>query len=138
MDTEEHESTKSLAELFDVECDAALIMGMSYREYWYDEPDIFYVTAKHYKALQEQAAQERDVSAWLTGQYVLSAISVNFAHAFGKAGHPKPKYPEMPLYVQEHDEQAQIKKRERDMLRSYNNFIAAAQAMGKLSNGAAS
>lgn len=137
LDTEEHQFQKTLADLFNVECDAALLMGMSYLDYWWGEPELFYVLAKKYKIDTENAIIERDTIAWLTGQYVLSALGVTLGNAFAKRGHPKLTYPEMPFYVQEHDEMAKAKKRERDLMRSYNNFIAAAQSMGKLSGGAA-
>ena len=120
--------------LFETECEFAFLVGMSYDEYWSGEPEMLYFYAKRYKYEQEQAIQERDTLAWLTGQYVLQAVAINFASAFGKRGTPRPKYPELPMYVAEHNEQAKAKKQERDMMRSYQNFIAAAQSMGKLQN----
>lgn len=109
-------------------------MGMSYQEYWYDDPELFFAYANRHKVREERKTQEQDAVAWLVGQYVLQAVAVNFAHAFGKPGSSKPKYPEIPMYVAEHNEQAKAKKKERDLMRSYNNFIAAAQQMGKLKN----
>lgn len=132
IDTEEQKVQKTLSGLFEIECDAALMMGLSYYDYWYGEPEMFYVYAKAYKSALERSAQEQDVQAWLTGQYVLQAVAVNFNAAFGKKGSPKVTYPEIPYHLAEHNEQAKIKKRERELMRSYNNFIAAAQAMGKL------
>lgn len=132
IDTEEQKVQKTLSGLFEIECDAALMMGLSYHDYWYGEPEMFYVYAKAYKSALERSAQEQDVQAWLTGQYVLQAVAVNFNAAFGKKGSPKVTYPEIPYHLAEHNEQAKIKKRERELMRSYNNFIAAAQAMGKL------
>lgn len=122
----------TLSALFETESEAASLMGLSYDEYWLGEPEIFYWHALKYRHKQEQDAQERDALAWLIGLYVHQAITVNFAAAFGKRGAPKPSYPELPAYVAEHNEQAKSKKQERDVLRSYNNFIAAAQSMGKL------
>lgn len=107
-------------------------MGMSYDEYWEGEPELLYLYAFKYKSLQEQQVQERDTLAWLIGYYVFQAVAINFASAFGKRGAPKPSYPELPMYVAEHNEQMKAKKQERELMRSYNNFIAAAQSMGKL------
>ena len=122
----------TLTDLFECEELAAFSFGMSYNEYWNDNPRLFWLYANRYKQNIEKETQERDVLAWLTGQYVLQAVGINFAAAFGRRGAPKPKYPEMPMYVAEHNEQAKAKKQERDMMRSYQNFIAAAQQMGKL------
>lgn len=99
---------------------------------------MFAYYAQKHKTLIEQAAQERDVLAWQTGLYVLQAVAVNFNGAFGKKGAAKIKYPEVPMYVEEHNEQLKAKKQEREVARSYANFIAAAQRMGKLTNEAAS
>ena len=132
IDTEEQKIQKTLTGLFEVECDAALMMGLSYNDYWYGEPEMFYVYAKAYKSALERSAQEKDIQAWLIGQYVLEAVAVNFNAAFGKKGASKISYPEIPHHLAEHNEQAKIKKQERELMRSYNNFIAAAQAMGKL------
>lgn len=132
LDTEEHRTQTTLTALFDQECEFAAIIGMSYSDYWLGEPEMLYFYAFRYKQTYDNRAQEQDTLAWLVGQYVLCAIAVNFSSAFGKRGAPKSKYPDMPMYVAEHNEQAKIKKQERDMMRSYNNFIAAAQSMGKL------
>lgn len=132
LDTEEHKSQTTLESLFETEGAAANLIGLSYDEYWTGEPEKLYWCGVRFKTNQEQQLQERDTLAWLTGQYVMQAISINLASAFGKQGAPKPNYPELPMYVAEHNEQAKAKKQERDMMRSYNNFIAAAQSMGKL------
>lgn len=118
--------------MFECEGTAAFCLGMTPHDYWEEDPELFWWYANRYKQQQDKEAQERDTLAWLTGQYVMSGVAVIFADAFGKRGAPKPKYPEMPMYVAEHNEQAKAKKQERDMMRSYNNFIAAAQLMGKL------
>lgn len=129
---EEISASKTLDEYFTSECDLAMLFGLTYDQYWFGEPEMFYACAKTYKTKTEQLAQERDTLAWLTGQYVLAALNVTFSYAFGKKGAPKGSYPELPFYVQEHNEMANRKKQERDLQRSYNNFIAAAQFMGKL------
>ena len=123
---------KTLKDFFTAECDVALLVGLTYHQYWFDEPELFFAYAKQYKMKTEQQAEERDTLAWLTGQYVLAALGVTFSYALGKKGAPKPSYPEMPLYVQEHNERAKHEKQEREIRRSYQNFIAAAQRMGKL------
>lgn len=123
---------KTLDEFFSEECELGMIFGLSYEQYWEGNPELFYAYAKVYKTKTERLAEERDTLAWLTGQYVLAALNVTFSYAFGKKGAPKSSYPDAPIYVQEHNEQAKRRKQERDLQRSYNNFIAAAQSMGKL------
>lgn len=132
FDSSEHRRQTTLSDLFEQEELAAFVFGMSYEEYWGGELEYFWAYAYRYKQMLEKERQEQDTLAWLIGQYVLQAVHINFASAFGKRGAPKPKYPEMPVYVGEHNESAKAKREERETMRSYNNFIAAAQRMGKL------
>lgn len=96
---------------------------------------MFYAYAKRYKDARIQKAKELDMLAWLIGMYTCSALAAGFGKEKGK---PAPKYPDKPIFVEQNDEKLKAKRQEQEMLRSYNNFIAAAQMMGKLSTGAAS
>ena len=73
---EEISASKTLDEYFTSECDLAMLFGLTYDQYWFGEPEMFYACAKTYKTKTEQLAQERDTLAWLTGQYVLAALNV--------------------------------------------------------------
>lgn len=52
----------------------ALLFGMSLDEFWYGNPQDFYIYADCYNDKQEQAAFLDDVQAWRIGIYVVSAI----------------------------------------------------------------
>lgn len=49
----------------------ALLFGMSLDEFWYGNPQDFYVYAEVYKTQQEQQAQYLDYMAWRTGFYTM-------------------------------------------------------------------
>mgnify|MGYP003316312578 CR=1 FL=1 len=107
----------------------ALRIGLTYDEYWAGEPEMMVPYAELYKQQIRTDFLEKDTLAWLIGSYVCTAIGMNFNAAFGKKGSQnKIKYPDKPMFIDEFDEKARQKKQEREVMRSYNNFLAAVQA----------
>ena len=87
--------------------------------------------AQLYKQKLRDDFVQTDTSAWLIGSYVCTAVAVNLSAAFGgKGSRTKNKYPTRPLFIDEFDEQAEQRKRENEVKRSYFNFLAAVQSNG--------
>lgn len=86
--------------------------------------------AQLYKQKLRDDFVQNDTSAWLIGSYVCTAVATNLVNAFGKKGAKRIEYPNRPMFIDEFDEQAEQRKKEREVRRSYLNFLAAVQANG--------
>ena len=108
-----------LCDIFDNECLLAMELGMSYEQYWNDEPDIFITYARLYKRQRMTKFIEQDTLAWMIGSYVYAATSSVAAGLFGK----KVKYPESIIFAPQLDaetaaksQEKRIKKQEAELL----------------------
>lgn len=102
----------SLTKLFEEVCPVFMIMGMSYDQFWRDDPTIAKTFLKYYKMKQKNEAKTKKWDMWEQGAYIYEAL-INVApilRAFSKATKPLP-YPEKPygIDVLEKDEE-QLKK----------------------------
>lgn len=117
--------------MFENECAIALQLGMTYEQYWYGDIDAMVSFALFYKQKRRAEFITNDMNAWLAGQYSLVAFAKVMSDSFSKKGSPsRVKYPEEPMYTTAFDERAKLKKEEREVKKSYNNFMATVRAMG--------
>ena len=96
----------SLSEHFEKLCPIFMNFGMSYKEFWEDDPTIAkqYLTAFEMK--QKKEIRNKEWEIWKQGMYVYEAlIDVSpILHAFSKSKKPLP-YPEKPYGLMEDEEE---------------------------------
>jgi hypothetical protein len=73
----------------------ALIFGMSYEQFWDDDPQIFWMYSDAYNKRKEIEFKEQNYMMWLNGQYTLMAMAQVMANMLSKS--KKEIYPKMPL-----------------------------------------
>ena len=57
---------------------------MSSKEFWNDNPDLFWAYRFSYYNKQKNKQQEMNYNAWLQGAYIYEAVSVALNNAFNK------------------------------------------------------
>lgn len=112
VEGEPSEEQKTLAELFDDAFPYYLAMGMSYEEYWRDNPSL----VRAYRKAWEIKKRNDEFNRWRQGMYFYDALLrvSPVLRAFGK-GEVKPeKYPDMPYPLTEKEAREQEELRERE------------------------
>lgn len=96
----------SLSEHFEKLCPIFMNIGMTYKEFWEEDPTITRCYLKAFKMKQKAEIRNKEWEIWKQGMYVYEAlIDVSpILHAFSKAKKPLP-YPEKPYGLQEDDEE---------------------------------
>ncbi len=102
----------------------AITYGMSVKEFWEDNPDLFWAYRfSYYNRLIDE--QERfNINAWLQGAYFYEAVSIALGNAFGKSQH---FYPSLPHGI--NDETADIKKQQEELVAKLKGRVAQVQAI---------
>lgn len=121
----------NVEDVLENDCTIAMVVGMSYHEYWYGDPDAFAAYARLYRKRSKEEFMERDTMAWLIGSYVDAAVGHVISSAFGESGKPKASYPEQPVYLVEVDEAAKKRKLEHEVRKQEANLLTALHNMGK-------
>ena len=62
----------------------AIEYGMSVREFWEDNPDLFWIYRFSYVNKLKQKHEYDNVNAWLQGAYFYEAVSAALSNAFSK------------------------------------------------------
>lgn len=57
---------------------------MSVKEFWEDDPDLFWAYRFSYVNKKKQEQEEININCWLQGAYFYEAISVALSNAFNK------------------------------------------------------
>lgn len=68
-------------------------IGMSYTEYWYDDPYL----VVDYKKANDYRTKQKNAELWLQGAYIYNALTVVMGNAFSK--NSTLKYPAEPYEV---------------------------------------
>ena len=105
-----------------------MAIGVSYEDFWHGEPDIVQFTIETERIRQRNAAIRSDMLAWNTGRYVMIGFGDVLSRAFSKGNTPS-AYPEEPILALELDEKLAEQKRERDLRKQRDGFLALAAAM---------
>lgn len=88
-------SPYSLIQVFENECPYYMAMGMSYHEFWYEDPSLTVMYRKAYELKQ----QETNTNAWVQGAYVYQAVlAIAPAMSGMKKAKPQP-YLEKPFDI---------------------------------------
>ena len=126
----------SLSERFEELCPIFMNIGMSYREFWEDDPTIAKQYLEAFKIKQKNEIKNKEWEIWKQGMYVYEAlIDVSpILHAFSKAKKPLP-YPKKPFGLEEteqnneeKDEITKEKEAENERLKAtvfFNNWARA-------------
>lgn len=100
----------SLSERFEKLCPIFMNMGMTYKEFWEDDPTMTKQYLEAFKIKQKNEIKNKEWEIWKQGMYVYEAlIDVSpILHAFSKAKKPLP-YPEKPYGLEEDEEEEKDK-----------------------------
>lgn len=74
----------------------AIIYGMSYDEFWFKDPELFFSYRFSYLKSVEIERERINYTAWLNGLYNYEAHSLSLANAFGDKKTVKQNYPDKP------------------------------------------
>lgn len=91
----------------------AITYGMSVKEFWEDDPDLFWVYRFSYFERLRAEQEMFNNNAWLQGAYFHEAISVALCNSFGKQ---KVEYSKQPYgFDKNNEEQEEQKKQQLEM-----------------------
>lgn len=81
-------------------------MGMTYNQFWRDDPKIAKYYLQAYKILKEQQNQENEINLWKQGVYSYEALMrvSPIMHAFAQKGAKPLPFPEKPIFKNEKKE----------------------------------
>lgn len=110
-----------------------MAIGMTYEQYWYDDP---LMVRAFYKA--EKLRQERiDEEAWLGGFYMMNALNATVGNMFRKPGSIPAEYPKEPYTLtkrREEERERKEKAKEQEAtwaLAWMNSFVRAGKRWDK-------
>lgn len=86
----------------------AITYGMSVKEFWEDNPDLFWAYRFSYYEKIKSEQEIFNCNAWLQGSYFYYAVLIALNNSFGK-GHLK--YPDKPFGVMDDMEQVEEKRK---------------------------
>lgn len=125
----------SLSERFEKLCPIFMNIGMTYKEFWEEDPTMAKDYLKAFDMKQKREIRNKEWEIWKQGMYVYEAlIDVSpILHAFSKAKKPLP-YPEKPYGLEDNDneeeksEQEKEQEKENERLKAtvfFNNWARA-------------
>lgn len=124
----------SLSEHFEKLCPIFMNFGMTYKEFWEEDPTMAKQYLDAFKMKQKNEIRNKEWEIWKQGMYVYEAlIDVSpILHAFSKAKKPLP-YPERPYGLKDDDDEEKDKitkeqEQENERLKAtvfFNNWARA-------------
>ena len=125
-------SPYSLIRVFETECPYYMAMGMTYKEFWYEDPSL----TKMYRKAYELKQQEWNTNAWVQGAYVYQAV-LAIAPAMSGMGKAKPQpYLEKPIEITQTSNNTGESEEERTERLRYEKAQAKMQAFRERINAA--
>ena len=113
----------------------AITYGMSVKEFWEDNPDLFWAYRFSYYSKMKSDEQAMNFQLWLQGAYFHEAVSVALANSFGKG--KKISYTEKPYNLTKEDEERELKEKQKKLETQIRNRISQMQTIkGKENNKA--
>jgi len=70
---------------------------MSYKEFWEEDPEIFWAYHFYYYKKQEIELEKINFNSWLNGLYIYNAVSVSLSNAFKTKGSQPDEYIGQPI-----------------------------------------
>lgn len=84
------------------------MFGMSSKEFWEDDPQLYWAYRTFYLQKIKNDAETSNYEAWLKGSYTCVAVSVALNNAFAKK---KVSYPDKPLGAEKHQKKNELQKK---------------------------
>ena len=115
---------KTFTEIFDEMFPIYLAMGMTWTQFWIDEPEL----AVAYRKSETIKRRRKNEELWLEGIYVAEALSATVGNMFSKG--QKHQYPAEPFPITADEQQERREREERNrMERMKAAFIARSLQM---------
>lgn len=105
----------------------AITYGMSVKEFWEDNPDLFWAYRFSYYTNKKLEQEEMNYRLWLQGVYFHEAVAVALANSFGKG--KKISYTQKPYTLTKEDEEREIEEQKKKLERQIRNRISQVQAI---------
>jgi len=86
---------------------SAIMFGMSSKEFWEDDPQLYWSYRTFYLKEMQQKAEIYNYEGWLYGNYTHLAVSVALNNAFSKN---KAKYPDKPFGLGQNKGKTKLQK----------------------------
>lgn len=124
-----HSLPFSLTKIFEEVCHVYMAMGMTYDEFWNQDPKL----AKYYRDAYEYKQRQENVMMWYQGQYFASAIMATVGNMFSKQhiDYVSEPFPITERELAEKKALAEQKKMERDKARFMALALKLNANMGK-------
>lgn len=108
---------------------SAIEYGMSIKEFWEDDPELFWAYRFSYITKMERESEINNYNAWLQGVYFYDALSISLANSFGNGNY---KYPLMPYGMEEKKKEKKKTLSEQEKLAiELKGRVAQVQALWK-------
>lgn len=108
----------------------AITYGMSVKEFWEDNPDLFWAYRFSYFNNLKVEEEKTNFHLWLQGAYFHEAVLVALSNSFGKG--KKISYTEKPYVLTKDDREREFKEKQKKLEEQIKNRISQVQAlMGK-------
>ena len=105
----------------------AITYGMSVKEFWEDNPDLFWAYRFSYYNKMKNEQEAMNFQLWLQGAYFFEAVSVSLANSFGKG--KKVSYAQKPYNLTKEDEEKDIQNQKEKLEKQIKNRISQVQAI---------
>ena len=105
----------------------AITYGMSVKEFWEDNPDLFWAYRFSYYTKMKDEQDSMNFKLWLQGAYFHEAVAVALANSFGKG--KKISYAQKPYNLTKEDEEREIQENKRNLEIQIRNRISQVQAI---------
>lgn len=102
----------------------AITYGMSVKEFWEEDPDLFWAYRFSFYENFRATKEYDNFKAWLQGAYFFEAVSIALANSFGKG---KAKYPEKPYIISEEEQEKEHIRQQRELETRIRNRISEMQ-----------
>ena len=94
------------------------MFGMSSKEFWEDDPQLYWAYQTFYLKQQENEFDKNNQYMWLQGMYIYEAVSVALHNVFQKT---QKSYTEQPYDLKAKKEQKKTEKEINDIVLQTNN-----------------
>jgi len=105
----------------------AITYGMSVKEFWEDNPDLFWAYRFSYYTNKKLEQEETNFKLWLQGLYFHEAVAVALSNSFGKG--KKVSYSQKPYNLTKEDEEKDIQNQKEKLEQQIKNRISQVQAI---------
>ena len=104
-----------MLEVFNIQFKNSIRYGMTYSQFWFDDPQLYYIYEEAYQDEMKDRLKEKDILNWQLGQYIHSAILASFDDE-GRC-----KYPNTPSFFAKQEEKP---KDVYDMFERFKGMVA--------------